>query len=178
MELQSYIDEIKLDVTGGILQLEIEDSTIAQMQSKVESLQSKVSSLTEKLETSKANSKRVVESADSKTTKALTENKTLKSELRAALVGYASALSTKYGLTESAAKSLTKNCKSVSEVEVVIKEAADKRDRYSKLPFSAESKNEPILVENSSIKQHKHDADDAEWEDSKKFIELASGIID
>ena len=176
--LEAKAEKLQTKVSELTESVKSKDSTIAQMQSKVESLQSKVSSLTEKLETSKANSKRVVESADSKTTKVLTENKTLKSELRAALVGYASALSTKYGLTESAAKSLTKNCKSVSEVEVVIKEAADKRDRYSKLPFSAESKNEPILVENSSIKQHKHDADDAEWEDSKKFIELASGIID
>lgn len=31
MKLQSYIDEIKLNVTGGILDLEIEDSTIAKI---------------------------------------------------------------------------------------------------------------------------------------------------
>lgn len=31
MKMQSYVDEIKLDVTGGILELEIEDSTIQQI---------------------------------------------------------------------------------------------------------------------------------------------------
>ena len=28
MDMRSYVEEIKLDVTGGLLQLEIEDATV------------------------------------------------------------------------------------------------------------------------------------------------------
>ncbi len=169
---ESVIEKLRNKITSLTESNRSKDATISSMQSKLNAANSKIDNLTEKLNNASSKSKTITESNNREKSRLITENKRLSSELQTVLTCYAAASAAKYGLTESAARSMSKGCKSISDIDTVLKESADKRDRYSKLPFTTEAA-KPTVVEN--VKLSAANSND-EFENSRKFLELAAGI--
>lgn len=171
---ESLIQKLNIKISQLTESNNSKDNEINSLQSKLNACKEKISSLTEQLKTSRNNTKSLTESANRSKQTVLTENQNLKSELQTALFGYASVISTRYGLNESMVKSITKDCKSISEVDTVIKEAVDKQDRYSDLPFTTISNDtKSTLIENVNIKSSEETDEDAQ---TRRFISTAFGV--
>lgn len=170
----SMIQRLKSKIASLTESIKSKDAELGSMQSKLDAAEIKISGLTEKLKSAKNQSTSLNESANREKTKMLNENARLSSELMTALNSYATVSSAKYGLTESAVKSIVKNCKSIADVDKSLKEAADKLDRYSKLPFTTDEA-KPIVVENVNLKNNNTELDD-EMKTTEEFISRAFGL--
>lgn len=151
------------------------DSVIRSLRSELNAEKRKVDrlkGLNEKLKKTETDNRQLNETISRDKSKALNENRDLKQQLKTAINSYATACSAKYGLTESHVKSLTKDCKTIDEVNSVLKEAAEKNDRYATLPFTDKPAN-VSLVENVNIKSTEVDE---ETKTTEKFLETAFGL--
>lgn len=172
---ESIIQKLKDKVTSLTESISSRDATINSMQSKLNAAEAKISGLTEKLKSANSRSVSLNESANREKNKMLTENQRLNSELMTALEGYAKASSAKYGLNESTVKSIIKECRTINDIDKSLKEAADKLDRYSKLPFTNDTA-KPTVIESVSLRKD-NELDD-EMKATERFMSRAFGLPD
>lgn len=149
------------------------------LKAEIEHLTSENSRLSNKLNESvkaqKAEAKSLAEAANRAKQKDLADKKKLSENLSDMREGYIKLSAQTSGLPESTIRSIVNDSMSVNQINEAIKAECDKRDRYNKLPFHTGAVKPTMTVESKSIRPSNEDSELAE---SRKFMEMASGLSD